>query len=639
MLGELIVLLRADTTKLKKDLKKSKQDLSAYAQGAAASLKGMKNLVAGAFATAGIAAFTKAVFDAGVEIERLKVGVSAASQSVTAGANAIAFIRSEADRLGFNFKDRIEDFKTLSAAAMGTTMQGEGTVEMFKALTEASVSLQLTSPATSSVLLAVSQMMSKGKVTAEELRLQLAERLPGAVRIMADSMGITVRELDKLLEQGKVGIESLGGFAKELRKNFQGPAVAASETLRAELNRLQTAWFDLKVALFKPFEDVVAKGVRGITEAFKELTLVMKKMPVEAQYVMEQLKAIVGVFGAVIAVSVDHIKALASSGITEEVMQFGDAFDEVAIKATKATRSVKSFTDRTMEIFNSLQKAEEAKAAGMKKIAADMEDSGAKGEQAFIEEMTEYKTNYKDVERDFESINFEIHSGISSEQLKVFDHYQQITGMRQKYFAESRTLWSDAQGVANVFFGVELGMERKKVAFLEKSEADKAKIRKQTAQNMISDSAFAFKEFGNKNRQFFEVFKAIEIAKTVISTLSGAQSAFTAMAGIPYVGPALGIAAAAAAVLAGMARVNQIRSMTPGGGGSASGGGASVPGIPSAPAPPIDLELPEAEPRTQIIVQNPTLDSEERMLQLMEQLRQFTEEKDITTTQAETAIT
>lgn len=54
--------------------------------------------------------------------------------------------------------------------------------------------------------------------------------------------------------------------------------------------------------------------------------------------------------------------------------------------------------------------------------------------------------------------------------------------------------------------------------------------------------------------------KAAAIAQATIKTYESATSAYAAMAGIPYVGPALGVAAAAAAVAAGLANVQAIRS-------------------------------------------------------------------------------
>lgn len=108
-------------------------------------------------------------------------------------------------------------------------------------------------------------------------------------------------------------------------------------------------------------------------------------------------------------------------------------------------------------------------------------------------------------------------------------------------------------------------------------------------QRMNLDSAgFFFGQLGalmtTKSRALFEIGKAGAIGETIISTYVGAQKAYAAMAGIPFVGPALGTAAAAAAVLAGMARVSAISSTSF---GSASGspvlssGGTSGPVVAS----------------------------------------------------------
>ena len=93
---------------------------------------------------------------------------------------------------------------------------------------------------------------------------------------------------------------------------------------------------------------------------------------------------------------------------------------------------------------------------------------------------------------------------------------------------------------------------------------------------MSSDLMAFATVYGAENRKMFEMAKAAAIASTLAETYVGAQRAFSAMAGIPVVGPALGAAAAGAAVLGGMARVAQIRSQSiPGrqyGGPVAAGG-------------------------------------------------------------------
>lgn len=84
-----------------------------------------------------------------------------------------------------------------------------------------------------------------------------------------------------------------------------------------------------------------------------------------------------------------------------------------------------------------------------------------------------------------------------------------------------------------------------------------------------------FVAMDSKHRAIFETMKAFAIAQTIIDTYKGATAAYAALAGIPVVGPALGTAAAAATIAAGLARVAQIRGTHPGGGSISSSGHAN----------------------------------------------------------------
>ena len=76
-----------------------------------------------------------------------------------------------------------------------------------------------------------------------------------------------------------------------------------------------------------------------------------------------------------------------------------------------------------------------------------------------------------------------------------------------------------------------------------------------------------------QQKKAFEIQKAVGIAQTTIDTYKSATAAYSSLAGIPVVGPALGIAAAAAAVTAGLLNVKQIASQQFEGGGAVGGGG------------------------------------------------------------------
>lgn len=81
----------------------------------------------------------------------------------------------------------------------------------------------------------------------------------------------------------------------------------------------------------------------------------------------------------------------------------------------------------------------------------------------------------------------------------------------------------------------------------------------------------------SSGRTGFAVFKAMMIAETVVSSISSAQKSYDSLAGIPYIGPALGAAAAAAAIAAGAIRIAQIESQNFARGGYTGPGGKYEP--------------------------------------------------------------
>ena len=109
----------------------------------------------------------------------------------------------------------------------------------------------------------------------------------------------------------------------------------------------------------------------------------------------------------------------------------------------------------------------------------------------------------------------------------------------------------------------------------------------------LNAAAFFFGQLGalmqSKNKTMFEIGKKAAIAETIIQTYRAAQGAYAALAPIPIIGPALGIAAAAAAIVAGMARVQAIKSQQFDSGAAASPVFQASPttGQPTAPISPV----------------------------------------------------
>lgn len=93
-------------------------------------------------------------------------------------------------------------------------------------------------------------------------------------------------------------------------------------------------------------------------------------------------------------------------------------------------------------------------------------------------------------------------------------------------------------------------------------------------QNILNQLA---QNIDTSSKEGFEQNKKLQIATGIIGTIQSAIQAFQAMAGIPYVGPALGAVAAGAAVAAGMANVAKIKNQ------QYESTGVKTPTIPTMP--------------------------------------------------------
>ena len=135
----------------------------------------------------------------------------------------------------------IAQYTKLKASVVGAGLGTEETNKAFEALSASVLATGGSQEDLNSALRAASQVFSKGKVSAEELRQQIGERLPGAFTIFADSMGISTKQLDKLLEGGKVTLDDFVGFTEELIRRYGTTAEVLAQAPELAGARLEVA--------------------------------------------------------------------------------------------------------------------------------------------------------------------------------------------------------------------------------------------------------------------------------------------------------------------------------------------------------------------------------------------------------------
>ena len=129
-----------------------------------------------------------------------------------------------------------------------------------------------------------------------------------------------------------------------------------------------------------------------------------------------------------------------------------------------------------------------------------------------------------------------------------------------------------AIGVASDFLNAKMNMHKANADRIMNNE----KLNQKEREALLGQEQKAY-------NKAFKANKAVQYANTVVNTATSAMSAYSAMAGIPYVGPILGAIAAAAAVAAGAFQIKTIAAQQPedisGGSGAVGTGSAGGSGV------------------------------------------------------------
>ena len=209
----------------------------------------------------------KASVEAQMQVERLDKAFGAIYGNVSQAQQQLEFIRQTSRDLGLEFYSTAEAAKTFFAAGQGTSLSSQLN-EIYTGFSKAGAALALPAERMQSIFVALGQMLSKGKVQAEEMRTQLGEHLPGAFQIAAKAMGMSTAELDKFMADGKLLAEDLLlKMAQALEERYGKAAESAADTVQGAINRMSTAWTDFKAGLLDSGPAVFT--IKFVTEALE----------------------------------------------------------------------------------------------------------------------------------------------------------------------------------------------------------------------------------------------------------------------------------------------------------------------------------------------------------------------------------
>lgn len=183
------------------------------------------------------ASYGREILNTALAQDRFNATMAVATGDARAAAAEYAYIEQLSRRLGLQIQSTATQYASWTAASRGTSLEGERSRLIFDNVSASVARMKLNVEQSDGVFLALTQMMSKGVVSAEEFRQQLGERLPVATTAGAKALGVTTAEFVNLLNSGKILSEDfLPKFAAELSKMSGGNGPV--DNLQASINHL-----------------------------------------------------------------------------------------------------------------------------------------------------------------------------------------------------------------------------------------------------------------------------------------------------------------------------------------------------------------------------------------------------------------
>jgi len=189
----------------------------------------------------GVFSSIKGIAETEIKLQSLQLALKNVMGTQERYNQSFSFLSKLSRDYGQDLTVLVDTYKGFIASSESSNLSLEARNKIYQSVIKSGSSLALSNDQIQGSLLAISQMFSKGTVSAEELRGQLGERLPGAFGIMAKSIGVSEAELGKMMQKGEVMAKDvLPKFAEELEKTFGANASKNLETIGGAWNVLQT---------------------------------------------------------------------------------------------------------------------------------------------------------------------------------------------------------------------------------------------------------------------------------------------------------------------------------------------------------------------------------------------------------------
>ena len=212
-----------------------------------------------------------AAADMVAQLNLAKTALAQVSANQTDYNQKLEFSRQVSTDYSVGLQATIEGYSKVTAAAAANGLTLKETETIYKGLLASGVAFGASQDDLQSIVTATTQILSKGKISAEELSGQLGERIPGAVAKFAQATGRPLAQLAKDLQDGKVNIADFVKFAKGQLDDYDKAAKLigsspekAGERLNLALTRMAESYGGFFQSVGAGFQDFATRFINWI---------------------------------------------------------------------------------------------------------------------------------------------------------------------------------------------------------------------------------------------------------------------------------------------------------------------------------------------------------------------------------------
>jgi tape measure domain-containing protein len=235
---------------------------------------GVADVFGGNLASQAVSNLTAKLYEGGQAIFNYSqevAGAKLAFESLMGSATAAAKHVKDLEALSRSTPLKFESIAGMSQRLQGAGVEAGRVIEMIKDIGNvAAATGKLTEERMDGIGLALSQVFTKGKVSAEEMN-QLAERGVPAWRILSQQLGKTTGELQKMAEKGEITADvMITAFQNFSKQNYGNAMEKQAAVFGSAWQNILNVILQSSSKMFKPATDAMAKFAADTAKSLKD---------------------------------------------------------------------------------------------------------------------------------------------------------------------------------------------------------------------------------------------------------------------------------------------------------------------------------------------------------------------------------